>query len=118
MSKGLIRKIALISKFMTSQHGQQTIAIHILTNISRSKGNQAMIFGQLIELNMRFFLLRNHTQNAMEILIEHISESVFIQLVFMVCLVEDYENTLRLNCRPVALAHIKLFFLKKKKVWD
>ena len=31
-----------------SQPGQQTIAIHILPNISRSEGNQAMKFGQLI----------------------------------------------------------------------
>ena len=38
---------------MTSQTGKQTIAIHKLPNISRSKGNQAMKFGQLIEYNMR-----------------------------------------------------------------
>ena len=38
---------------MTSQSGQQTTAIHMLTNISRSKGNQVMKFGQLIEYNMR-----------------------------------------------------------------
>ena len=49
----LIRKIRLILKFMTSQPGQQTIAIHILTNISKSKDNQAMKFGQLIEYNMK-----------------------------------------------------------------
>ena len=41
---------------MTSQTGKQTIAIHILPNISRSKGNQAMKFGQLIEYNMRNIL--------------------------------------------------------------
>ena len=29
------------------------MAIHTLTNISRSKGNQAMKFGQLIEYNMK-----------------------------------------------------------------
>ena len=34
---------------MTSQPAQQTIAIYILTNISRSKDNQAMKYGQLIE---------------------------------------------------------------------
>ena len=39
---GLIRKIKLISKFVTSQPGSQTIAIHILMNISRIKRNQAM----------------------------------------------------------------------------
>ena len=38
---------------MTSKPGQQAIGIHILPNISRSKGNQAMKFGQLIEYNMR-----------------------------------------------------------------
>ena len=38
---------------MTSQPGQQTIAMHILTNISRSGGNQAMKLGQLIEYNKR-----------------------------------------------------------------
>ena len=38
---------------MTSQPSYQAIAIHILTNISRSKDNQAMKRGQLIEYNMR-----------------------------------------------------------------
>ena len=37
---------------MTSQPGKQTIAIHILPNILRSKENQTMKFGQLIEYNM------------------------------------------------------------------
>ena len=48
---GLIRKVRLTSKFMASQPGLQTIAIHILLNISQSKGNQTMKFGQLIEYN-------------------------------------------------------------------
>ena len=34
---------------MMSQPGLQTIAIQILSNISQSKGNQTMKFGQLIE---------------------------------------------------------------------
>ena len=34
---------------MTLQPGSQTIAIHILPNISQSKDNHAMKFGQLIE---------------------------------------------------------------------
>ena len=38
---------------MTLQPGRQIIAIHILSNISRSKDNQTMKFGQLIEYNMR-----------------------------------------------------------------
>ena len=48
---------------MTSQPGQQTIAIHILPNISRSKGNQAMKLGQLIEYSMRnIFLQKSYTK--------------------------------------------------------
>ena len=38
---------------MTSQPGQQTMVIHILSNISRSKSDQTMKFGELIEYNMR-----------------------------------------------------------------
>ena len=44
---------------MTSQPGQWTIAIHILPNISRSKGNQKIKFGQLIEYNMRNTFVEN-----------------------------------------------------------
>ena len=36
-----------------SQIGLQAIAIHILPNISQSKGNQTKQFGQLIEYNKR-----------------------------------------------------------------
>ena len=39
-------------KFLTAQPGQQTISIHILSNIPRSKGKETMKFGQLIEYNM------------------------------------------------------------------
>ena len=42
---------------MMSQPGYQIIAIHILINISISKGNQAMKFGHLIEYNMRNIFL-------------------------------------------------------------
>ena len=37
--------------------------IHILSNILRSKGNQTMKFGQLIECNMRnIFLEKSYTK--------------------------------------------------------
>ena len=42
---------------MTSKPGKQTIAIHILSYFSRSKDNQTMKFGQLIEYNMRKIFL-------------------------------------------------------------
>ena len=43
---------------MTSRTGQHVIAIHVLPNISRSKGNQAMKFGQLIRYNGRNIFLQ------------------------------------------------------------
>ena len=60
--KGLIRNLRLISKFMTFKPGKQTIAIHILCNISRSKGRQAMKFSQLIECNAKIFFFKNHVE--------------------------------------------------------
>ena len=52
---------------MTSQPGKQTIAIHILSNISRSKGNQTMKIDQLIACNMRIiFLAKSYTKCGRE----------------------------------------------------
>ena len=47
----------VVKKFMTSKIGKQIIAVHILSNISISKSNQTMEFGQLIECNMRNIFL-------------------------------------------------------------
>ena len=42
---------------MTSQPGKQTVAIHVLPNVLKGKGNQTMKFGELIEYKMRNILL-------------------------------------------------------------
>ena len=55
----MIRKISLIVKFLTSQPGWQTIAMHLLPNISRSKDNETMRLSLLIEYNMRNIFLEN-----------------------------------------------------------
>ena len=48
---------------MTSQPGKQTIPIHILSNISKSKSNQTIKFGQLIVFNMsKIFLEKSYTK--------------------------------------------------------
>ena len=49
---------------MRSQHGNKTILIHLLPDISKSKGNLTMKFGQLIDYNMRNVFLKNHAQNV------------------------------------------------------
>ena len=51
--KGLIRKLGLTSRFMTSQTGKQIIIIHMLHNIPRSKGKQTIRFGQITEYNVK-----------------------------------------------------------------
>ena len=61
---GSIRKLGLISKFLVSQTGQQIFTIYILLNISRSKDNQTMNFGQLVEYKIgNIFLEKNNAQN-------------------------------------------------------
>ena len=48
---------------MTSQTGKPKIAIHKLPNITLSKENQAVNFGQLIEYSMRnIFLEKSYTE--------------------------------------------------------
>ena len=46
MKNDLMKKIRLISKFMTSQPGLQIIERNILPNISQSKGNETMKYGR------------------------------------------------------------------------
>ena len=66
---------------MTSQGGWQTIVIHILSNISRSKGSQAMKSGQLIESNMRnIFLEKSCTKCGGETSTRPISEKLKLSI--------------------------------------
>ena len=90
---------------MTSQPGQQTIVIHILTNISTSKNNQAIKPGQLIEYNLRnIFLEKSYLKcggetiprpfskkSKLSISHDHYSKVLNI-LFFIVCQVEDYQK--------------------------
>ena len=65
---------------MTSQAGQQTITIHVLPNILRSKDNQAMRFGQLIEYNMRnIFVEKSYTKCAGETIPRPLSKKIKIE---------------------------------------
>ena len=60
---------------MRSQPGKQTIAIHTLLNISRTKGNQTIKFGQLIKYNIRnIFLEKSYTKCGGETIPRPLSE--------------------------------------------
>ena len=52
-----LRKTKLISKFLTSQTKTEITTLHILHNISRSKGHQTRTFFQFIEYRMRNIFL-------------------------------------------------------------
>ena len=94
---------------MVSQPGLQTTEINILTNISRSKGNQTMRFGQLIEHNRNIFLeklcakcggetiARPFSQKSKLSISLWINSLNFIQFVFVACQIEDYQNVLKLK---------------------
>ena len=52
---------------MTPQTDYQAIVMHILHNILRSKGNQKMTFGHLIEYNQKnIFLEKSNTKCGYE----------------------------------------------------
>ena len=60
---------------MTLQAGKQTFVIHILPNISRSRGNQTMKFGQLNKYIMgNIFLETSYTKYGGETLLRPVSK--------------------------------------------
>ena len=67
---------------MTSQPGQQALAIYILTGISKSKGNQEMKFGQLIDYNMtNIFVEKSYTKFGRETIPRPLSKYLWINNV-------------------------------------
>ena len=112
---GLIKKIRLISNFVTSQHGQQTVVIHILPNISQSEGNQTIKFAHLIECNMRnVFLEKSFTKCGGETSSRPFSEKlktsisldqqskVLYSVFLLYGQVEGYRSISKLSCGPLA----------------
>ena len=49
---------------MMSQPRKQTIAIYVLPDTSRSKGNQTMKFGQLMTWHEKYFSWKSDSQNV------------------------------------------------------
>ena len=94
---------------MTSQTGQQISTINILPNTSRSKDNQTIKFGQLIEYNMRNISFKNHPQNMVKKLVQNpfiknqnwaylwINSLKYYSLFLLYIKVEVYQNVLKLR---------------------
>ena len=94
---------------MTSQPGKQTVAIQILANISKSKGNQTMKCGKLINCNMmNIFIGTSYTKcdaeaitrpfskkSKLRISLDQQTELLFSLFYFQV---HEYQNILKLRC--------------------
>ena len=66
-----------------SQPGSQTVAMHILINISRSKNNQTIKYGKLIEYNMRNnFLEKSYTKCGGETILRPFSKKSKLSISF------------------------------------
>ena len=101
-------------KFMTSQPGKQTIAIHIMPNISRGKGNQTMKIGKT-------FFWKNHRQDVLENIFPELflknqnlaylcmNSLKFYTFVLIVWQVEGYQNIWKLSCGQLAFTSYKAF---------
>ena len=103
---GLIKKIRLISNFMI-------IVIHILPNILRSKGNQTMKCGRLIECNRNIFLEKSYTKcdeetssrpfyKKLKLSISLDQQSKVLYSLFLLYGKLRAIEMLKLSCRPLA----------------
>ena len=86
--------------------------MHILTNISRSTGNQTMKFGQLIEYNMR-----KHFSSKIihKMQWRYYSQPLYTVCFLFLCKVESYQNILKESCCQLLLPHIKLLLKYKNR---
>ena len=108
-------------KVNSSQSVQQTVTMHILPCISRSKVNQTMRFVQVIEYKMRNILLKKSFTKCVgeasprpfyeKMKIERISGSAVWNVInlFLFYQVEVHQNILNEVADHLLLSYIKLF---------
>ena len=128
---GLIRKIMLVSKFMTMTlyTRKQIITIYVLPNISISKDSQAMKFFQLTECNIINIFLEKPHQKLVEKLIWETNpfsktpkfsiylcqqSQILYSLFLLYVQVEDYQIILKPRCWPLVLSRTKLVRITKR----
>ena len=125
----MIRKVRLVSKFMTSQPGKQTVSVDIFPNTSRSKRNQTSKFSLLTECNMiNIFLSKSCTKCGGESTSRHFSKKsklsrsldqcskVLCSFIFLTSWdILGYQNISKLSYRLLTFKQYKAF-LKNKEV--
>ena len=112
---------------MTSYTGKQRITVHILPNISRSKGNKTVKYGQLMEYNMKNILLEKSCtkyggetslrslfkKSKLNIPLDQQSETLH-SLFWLYVQVEIYQNMIKLRCWPLHLTLCKAILKTKR----
>ena len=106
---GLMRKIRLVLKFMTSQFGKQAIAIHILPNISRSIDNQTMKFGQKNIFQENIFHHKSYTKCGRETIHRPFSKKIEMEYISR-SIVSGYSEGFRRFLKKVTKMHEVMFF--------
>ena len=101
-----------------------TIAIHILINSPRSKANQAMKFGQLIEYNLsNIFCKKSYTKCGGKAIYKPFSEKSKLSISLdqqsktlynLFLMYAKLKTILKLNCRSLNFTSYKVFFRKTK----
>ena len=110
---------------MTSQHVGKKQLQYILPNISKSKGNQTMKFGQLKEYNMGNIFSKNHAQNVVQKLLPgpflKNKNWVFLWISsFIVCFycMPSWGQSIylvKLSCMTLDFTSYKVFFKRNRK---
>ena len=105
------RKPNLISQFMTSQTGKQIFTICTMPDISRSKINQVIKFGQLIEYNVKNTFFKSCSKWGMKTTSKHFF--VFLKKFYVT--LKQVVSSLAFHTVD---SEIRSFFIFYKKVSD
>ena len=111
---------------MTLSSGEQIIAMYISHNISRSKSNQTIIFGQLVDYNMRIIFLEKSYTNLVDKLVSDLFLKNqnwaylwiiilrFDTVTFIACSSRGSAKFIETSAVHLVLPHMKLFWKTKR----
>ena len=126
VKKRLDQKAMVNFKIYDNTHRTTNNSMHILSNSSRSKGNQTIKFAPLIEYKMGNSFLKMITQNVVEKLVSvafienenwaylWINSLKCFNAHFYYVQVEVYENILNFRCWPLAFTFYNAFLKTKR----
>ena len=106
------------------------MAIHIFPNISQSKGNQTMKFGQSIDYNKRNIFLQSYAENEAGRLVpdlflffkkaQYEVKASGLQLSFVILRKSSTCHTIKINCIKLQIIDPEIcsILIFQKRIWD